>query len=226
MQLKQLSLTHLAAAAREPDAEQPPLLILAHGVGANEQDLMGLAPYADPRFMVISVRAPRRYQYGGFSWFDINWQASGFSIDTAQAVAGWELLQRFTREAVAAYGADPARVYLAGFSQGAITSLGATLTDPGLVAGTVVMSGRWMPEIAPQTDQAAIAGKPLLVVHGEQDNVIPVRYGREIRDYLQTLPVELTYREYRMGHEVSMDSLHDVTVWLRDQLDAGAKARQ
>ena len=221
MQSKQLSLTHLAAAAREPDAEQPPLLILAHGVGANEQDLMGLAPYIDPRFMVVSVRAPRRYQYGGFSWFDIHWQANGFSIDTAQAEEGWKLLQRFTREAVAAYGADPARVYLAGFSQGAITSLGATLSDPELVAGTVVMSGRWMPEIAPQTDQAAIAGKPLLVVHGEQDNVIPVRYGREIRDYLQTLPVKLTYHEYRMGHEVSMDSLHDVTVWLRDQLDAG-----
>ncbi|HYF61546.1 MAG TPA: phospholipase [Herpetosiphonaceae bacterium] len=219
MQLKELPLTHVAAAPREPGAGKPPLLIMAHGVGANEQDLMGLAPYADPRFLVVSVRAPRRYQYGGFSWFDIHWQPSGFSIDTSQAVAGWELLQRFAREAVEAYGADPARVYLAGFSQGAITSLGATLTDPALVAGTVVMSGRWMPEIGPQVDQAAVAGKPLLVVHGEYDDVIPVRYGREIRDYLQTLPVALTYREHRMGHEVSLDSLRDVTAWLQDRLD-------
>lgn len=224
MQLKELPLIHVAAAPREPGAGQPPLLIMAHGVGANEQDLMGLAPYADPRFMVISVRAPRRYQYGGFSWFDIHWQSSGFSIDAAQAVAGWQLLQRFIREAVAAYGADPARVYLAGFSQGAITSLGATLSDPGLVAGAVVMSGRWMPEVAPPTDQAAIAGKPLLVVHGEFDNVIPVRYGREIRDYLQALPVALTYHEYRMGHEVSMDSLRDVTAWLKQRLDDNPQA--
>ncbi|MBA3468980.1 MAG: phospholipase, partial [Herpetosiphonaceae bacterium] len=66
-----LSLTHLVAQPRQRGAEKPPLLLLLHGVGANEEDLMGLAPFADPRFVVISARAPRRYQGGGYSWFDI-----------------------------------------------------------------------------------------------------------------------------------------------------------
>ena len=220
MQPKQLSLVHVVAEPRQRSAGKPPLLILAHGVGANERDLLAFAPYADPRFLVISVRAPRHYQYGGFSWFDIHWRASGFTIDVEQAATGWRGLQTVVREAVAAYGADPARVYLAGFSQGAITCLGATLTEPNLIAGTVVMSGRWMPEIGPQADTHAIVGKPFLVVHGDYDSVIPIRYGRAIREYLQTLPVQLTYQEYPMAHEVSTESLHDVTAWLQQQLDA------
>ncbi len=225
MSSKTLSLTHLVAQPRQRGAEKPPLLLLLHGVGANEEDLMGLAPFADPRFLVISARAPRRYQGGGFSWFDIHWNASGFTIATAQAEQSWHAVQQFIGEAVAAYGADPAQVYLAGFSQGAIISLGATLTSPQLVAGLVVMSGRWMPELGPQTAISAIAEKPILVVHGQHDQVIPIQYGRAIRDFLQTLPVQLTYQEYPMGHEVAMESLQTITAWLARQLDRVPAAR-
>lgn len=220
MQTKPLSLTHLVAEPRQRDDEKPPLLLLLHGVGANEQDLIGLAPYADPRFLVISARAPRRYQGGGFSWFDIQWRTNGFSVDTNQAAESWQIVQQFIAEAIEAYSIDPQRVYLAGFSQGAIISLGATLTAPQLIAGLVVMSGRWMAEIGPQTDIHAVTDKPVLVVHGQYDQVIPIAYGRAIRDFLQTLPVQLTYHEYAMGHEVSMESLRDVSQWLATQLDA------
>ncbi|HEY1014990.1 MAG TPA: alpha/beta fold hydrolase [Herpetosiphonaceae bacterium] len=218
MDAPKLSLTHVVAQPRQP-GPKPPLLLLLHGVGANEQDLIGLAPYADPRFLVISARAPRRYSYGGFAWFDLNWHSGGFSMDPEQVREAWEQVQRFVGEAVAAYGADPERVYLAGFSQGAIVSLGATLTKPELVAGLVVMSGRWMPELGPQADAAAIAGLPVIAVHGLRDQVIPVQFGRAIRDFLATQPVKLEYREYPMAHEVSLESLGDISSWLTARLD-------
>ena len=214
-----LSLVHQVVQPRQTTAEQPPVVFFLHGVGANEHDLLGVSEYLDPRLLIISVRAPRTYQYGGYSWFDIHWNARGFSIDTAQAQASWEHVQHFIAEAVQTYNADPNRVYLAGFSQGAIISLGATLTKPTMIAGLILMSGRWMPEIGPQADRDHIANKPIIVTHGLYDQVIPIQYGRAIRDFLETLPVDLTYHEYPMGHEINGSSLRDIVRWLTRQLD-------
>jgi phospholipase/carboxylesterase len=218
MDSKPLSLPDLV---RRPARSHPapPLLILLHGIGSNEQDLFGLAPYLDERFLIVSARAPNPYG-GGYAWFEIEWLPNGFAIDQAQAEASRELIVRFIGEAAAAYGADPARVYLAGFSQGAIMSGWVTLTRPDLVAGAALMSGRIPDEARAQiATPEQLAGKPFLVVHGLFDQVLPIHYGRASRDLLQGLPVELTYREYPMGHEVSAQSLADVSAWLTERLD-------
>jgi phospholipase/carboxylesterase len=213
-----LSLTHLV---RRParDAAAPPLLILLHGIGSDEQDLFGLAPYLDERFLIVSARAPHPYGWGGHAWFEIEWLPNGIAIDQAQAEVSRDLIVRFIGEAAAAYGADPARVYLAGFSQGAIMSGWVALTRPDLVAGAALMSGRIPDEARAQiAAPEQLAGKPFLVVHGLFDQVLPIQYGRASRDLLQSLPVELTYREYPMGHEVSAQSLADVSAWLTERL--------
>ena len=99
-------------------------------------------------------------------------------------------------------------------------SASVALTQPELVAGAVLMSGRILPEIRPlMASNDALIGFPFLVVHGIADRVIPVTYGRASRDLLSSLPVDLTYREYPMGHEVSQESLSDVAAWLQGQLD-------
>jgi phospholipase/carboxylesterase len=101
-------------------------------------------------------------------------------------------------------------------------SLALLLTRPEKLAGVVAMSGR-LPSQVPERepDHEALKGKPVLVTHGLYDAVLPVEQGRAARDYLAALPVELTYREYPMAHEVSAESLRDVTGWLARALDAG-----
>ena len=219
MEAKSLPLTHLV---RPPahDADAPPLLILLHGIGSNEEDLMGLEPYLDERFLILSARAPHPYgPWGGYAWFEIQWLPDRIVIDRAQAEQSRDLLVRFIGEAVGAFNADPARVYLMGFSQGALMSRWVALTRPELVAGAVLMSGRVPAELRDQiADPEQLAGKPFLVVHGTRDEVLPVQNGRASRDLLQRLPVELTYREYPMGHEINAQSLTDVVAWLSARL--------
>jgi phospholipase/carboxylesterase len=107
-----------------------------------------------------------------------------------------------------------------GFSQGAIMSLAVALARPDKVAGVVAMSGRLLPEFRPLiAEPEALAGLPIMVVHGTADQVMSIRDGREVRDTLSALPVELTYREYPMGHYVAPESLRDVAAWLRERLD-------
>jgi phospholipase/carboxylesterase len=94
------------------------------------------------------------------------------------------------------------------------------------LAGVVAMSGRLpMQALEREPDGEALTGKPVLITHGLHDTVLTVEQGRAARDYLSALPVELTYREYPMGHEVSQQSLRDVTGWLTEALDAGKGAR-
>jgi phospholipase/carboxylesterase len=214
-----LSLIHLV---RSPLQEQaaPPLLLLLHGVGSNERDLFSLAPQFDERLLVISARAPNTRAPDRYAWFEVTFTPQGPLINPQQAEASRLALLQFVREAVAAYCVDPRRVYLAGFSQGAIMSASVALTEPELIAGAALMSGRILPEIDPLlAEPQRLAGKPFLVVHGTADNVLPIHHGRASRDLLASLPVALTYHEYSLGHEISQQSLADVNAWLSGQLD-------
>ncbi len=217
--MKTFPLVHLV---RQPiiEADTPPLLLLLHGIGSNEHDLYGLAPFLDKRFLIISVRAPNILGPGSYAWFEADFTPQGPVINPEQAEASRITLITFLKEAITAYGADPKQVYLMGFSQGAIMSASVALTQPKLVAGAVLMSGRILPEIRPLiASNEELSGFPFLVVHGTVDMVLPITHGRASRELLSSLPVDLTYHEYPMGHEVNQESLSDVTTWLTEQLD-------
>jgi phospholipase/carboxylesterase len=214
------SLTHLVREPLERGAAEPPLLLLLHGVGSNEADLFGLAPYLDGRCLVVSARAPFVLGPGAYGWFQIEITPQGLVADLAQARRSLALLPPFIDELTAAYATDARRVYLMGFSQGAMMSLALALTRPELVAGVVAMSGRLPEQVLDDApDARALAGLPVMVTHGTYDPVLPVEQGRAARRRLETLPVQLTYREYPMGHEVSQESLRDVAAWLKTALD-------
>jgi phospholipase/carboxylesterase len=136
--VKTLSLAHDVRPA-QPGANEvgtrPPLLLLLHGVGANERQMTAIAPAFDPRLVVVSARSPIALERGpsgqdAFAWFHVTFTADGPSIDREEAAVGWAHVAHFADEVVDAYGADPARVFVAGFSQGGIMALAALLTAP------------------------------------------------------------------------------------------------
>jgi phospholipase/carboxylesterase len=221
MKAQTLSLVHRVLEPRQKPSGRPPLLLLLHGIGSNEDDLFGLAPYLDGRFLVASARAPLSMGPGSFGWFNIEFTPQGFVADLDQAEQSRTLLLKFIDELVETYEADSACVFLMGFSQGAMMSLSAALTQPDRVRGVVAMSGRLPSQVLAQgaATPEALRGMPVFVSHGIYDPVLPIDSGRDCREKLEALPVVLTYREYPMGHEVSMESLRDVATWLKSALD-------
>lgn len=223
-----LSLVHTVrppAPDANADGARPPLLVLLHGVGANERQMAALAPSFDPRFVVVSARSPLVLAPDAFAWFHVSFTAEGPAIIAEEAEAGWKSLSRFIDEAVQAYGADPGRVFLAGFSQGGIMALATLLTAPEKVAGAVAMSGRLLPEVLPHAAPfEALRGKPALIVHGVADDKLGIRFARWARERLAHLSIELAYRELPMGHTITSESLDVVHGWLADVLRATAPA--
>ena len=219
-----LPLVHLARRPRQGDGP-PPLLVLLHGYGSNEHDLFALAPYLDERLLVVSARAPLMLMPGSFGWFEIGFYQDDagltqIAVDPRQARLSYGVVAEFVAQAAQAYGADPARVIVGGFSQGASMAAMVALLRPELVAGAAVLSGIVPSEImaaAPPAER--LAGKHFLVTHGARDQVVPVAHGRATRELLQGLPVQLTYREYPdMGHEINNDCLRELVGWLRERL--------
>jgi phospholipase/carboxylesterase len=199
--------------------------VMLHGVGSNEQDLFGLAPQLDPRLLIVSARAPVTIGPGQFGWFPVEWTPDGLVGDMAVAEQSRQTLLRFLDELRTTHGIDNQPVYLVGFSQGAIMSLAVALTEPEQVAGVIAMSGRTLAQLeVPTAAPDRLTGLPILVQHGTQDPVLPIEHGRATRDMLSRLPVDLTYREYPMGHHVTPESLADAINWLAARLDTGPRA--
>ncbi|HYP14482.1 MAG TPA: alpha/beta fold hydrolase [Bryobacteraceae bacterium] len=222
------SLTHAVREPLDKEREAPPMLVLLHGVGSNEQDLLSLAPMLDGRFFVVSVRAPITLQHGSYAWYHIQRTPDGaFDFDPAEAESSRQRLLDFVDELNGSYDVDADRVYLMGFSQGCIMSLACALTQPRKFAGVVGMSGRWLPGMEERVAPAdKLRGLPVTILHGTQDGVITIDYGRALRSQLESLPVDLTYREYPMGHSISQESFGDVQTWLSRELGRNTDWRE
>jgi len=217
-----VELSYVIRPPRTP-SERPPLLVLLHGVGADEHDLLPLAAHLDPRLLVVSLRAPREYPVMGYSWFDIDWSTVPPAYDLAQAEESRAAVAALLPELARKHGADPARTFLFGFSQGGAMALAVALTRPELLRGLVVHSGRLVPDLrARAASPAALAALEALVLHGVDDPVLPVERGREIRDFLEPLlGGRLRYAEHEAAHEITERSLGDVASWLRARIGDG-----
>jgi len=218
----------LAYAAYVPPGEGPfPALIALHGVGASAHDLFGLAPTIhDGRAVVLCPQGPVRLAVGGgmpgYGWFPM---IPGQPPEVEAFMASAEALRRFIDAALERYPIDPARVVLAGFSQGGTLACELALRDPDRFAGLAALSS-WFPEplanLLPKLP--GHEGFPVLVVHGTQDFAIAIERARETREALRSYGVALMYREFDMGHEIRPDALRVILRWLEERAFARAAA--
>lgn len=209
-----LSFLHRPADA---DVAQPWLLVLMHGVGSNEEDLFGLAPYVPKNFHVLSLRAPYAMGPSAYGWFEFSINRVGDRIiNEPQEVAARQLVAQTLAAAAQQFGIPPQRVVAGGFSQGGIMALSVLLTRPALLHAAMVMHSRVLQKIIPLVAPAdELQGKQLWLSHGTRDNVIPLAAAHQIRDLVKTLPVELSYAEYASAHEIIEEELVEAMGWLQ-----------
>lgn len=192
---------------REPGLDRT--LVLLHGFGADEHDLLPIGHELDPRLRVVSLQAPIALDFGGRAWFNLQQTPEGFAFDPVEVAEA----ARLALEAVEEIAGRSPRPLLCGFSQGAGMALSATLARPDLTSGVLVLSGVPPRAQRPATPRA-LGGLPVFVAHGIHDPLIPVEVGRATRDLLQQLGAGVTYREYPMGHMVIPEEIADARTWL------------
>ncbi|MEM8965974.1 MAG: alpha/beta fold hydrolase [Bacteroidota bacterium] len=196
-------------------SKNPPLMILLHGLGSNEQDLFSFAPLLDPRYLIISVRAPLSYGYGGYAWFNIDFSKGIPQPNIEEVQQAQQQFSGFLDEIMQEFQPNVGHVYLVGFSQGAIMSYATAFTYPKKISGLVAMSGYILQETTPSDGiTSAHHDLKIFATHGTQDPVLPFFLGRSAADYLQQHQFSYEFKEYAMAHEVNQACFSDVKNWL------------
>jgi phospholipase/carboxylesterase len=211
-----MELFHLErAAAGEPEG----LLVLHHGRGTDERDLIGIADFIDPerRLRVVTPRAPLQLPGSpGYHWYLV--PRVGYpdpeTFEAARAALA-ELHDRLWEES----GIGPERTVLGGFSMGAVMSYATALSaERPAVAGILAFSGfvptveDWEPSLADRTDTR------VFISHGRRDPVIGVEFAERARELLEDGDLDVTYRESELGHQIDPAHLREAATWLGEVL--------
>ena len=143
MNIIKTALTHKILPPRSKTGEKSPALILLHGRGANEDDLLGLSEYLDDRFLFIGARAPFSFQLGGgFTWYDV---LEVGKPEPKMFAESYQRLFQFHNDVKKNYPIDSKKIFYLGFSMGTMMSYAFALTNPHEVKGVVANSG-YIPE--------------------------------------------------------------------------------
>ena len=205
---------------RQPEIKSahPPLLILLHGVGSNEQDLFSLANHLPDKYLIISARSPITQAPGHYAWYQVNFATGKPVFDLQQEESSRKMIIDFIAQLKKEYAFDEHQVYLCGFSQGAIMSYSVALTRPDLVHGIAIMSGRLLEEIKPfVAEKQQLQGLKVFISHGTYDNTLGVQYAQQGEAYLKSLGLVPQMKMYADGHTINKDMLNDLVSWLNEQ---------
>ena len=208
-------------AIERPAAGSPEgLLVLHHGRGSDEQDLMGLAGVLDPagRLHVVTPRAPLRLPGSpGYHWYLV--PRVGYP-DPDSFRAARDELAAFHDDLWERTGIGPERTVLGGFSMGTVMSYALGLGgDRPAPAGILALSG-FIPTVEgwePSLDDRR--GTSVLIAHGRLDPVIPVTFARRAHELLEQAGLTVDYRESDAAHNVDPGDIPRTAAWLDATLD-------
>ena len=198
---------------READGEPDGLLILHHGRGADEQDLLGLGDVLDPPGGCTS--SPRRRRCASRAAGQPLVPGPACRLPGPAASAALRALAAFHDELWERTGSAPTRTVLGGFSMGTVMSYALGLGPSGpRPAGILAFSG-FVPTVEDwQPDLANRRGLRTFIAHGRRDPVIEVSFGRSARDLLKRGGLEVSYHEGDLGHQIDPSQLGAALSWL------------
>ena len=191
------------------------LLVLHHGRGTSEQDLIGLADVLDPqrRLHVAAPRGPLTLPgWPGFHWYAV--PRVGYP-DPATFEAARSRLAAFHDELWDRTGTTPGQTILGGFSMGSVMSyaLGLDGTRPA-PAGILAFAGfiptveGWQPDLASRRDTR------VFIAHGRQDPIMDVGFARQARDLLESGGLAVDYHESDVAHHIDPEHLEAAVRWV------------
>lgn len=196
------------AGATDPHA---PLVVLLHGRGSHEREILTLTSHLPAGPAYAAVRAPIT-EGGGYAWF----ANRGIGRPVAESLAGTTAWFRTWLEDMAPAGRP---VILAGFSGGAAFAGALLLTDPSRLAGAAILYGTLPFDAGIPTDPAQLAGTPVFLAQGETDTVIPRQLLDRTWSYLLGDSGAPAYaRRDPGGHSITATTLAALGGWIQERL--------
>jgi phospholipase/carboxylesterase len=216
-------MTRLEGASYGPHNDVQPghMVVMLHGYGADGNDLIGLAPVLGPLMPDVIFYAPNAPQPCegnpfGYQWFPVS------RLDPALALAGVRGaaadVDAFLDEKMAEHGLDESRTVLIGFSQGTMMALHVGLRRPRPLAGIIGFSGMLA---GPEVLASEITSRPpVLLAHGDQDEMLPHILSQRAAQVLQQAGVQVgLHIAEGVGHGINDTALQHAARFLMEVFD-------
>ena len=209
----------------EPAQDAVAAVIWLHGLGADGHDFLPVVdeldipqgirfvfPHADVRPVTINGGAEMR------AWYDIDMSAPlAGTEDIRESAARLDALVQTQVDS----GINAEKIVVAGFSQGGVIALQHGLRSTRKLAGVMALS-TYVHDPEHLIDEITLESvdAPIFMAHGISDPMIPITRAITSREALLGLNYQLEWHEYQMGHQVCIEELHDISVWLTNRLGA------
>ncbi|MCB1827531.1 MAG: dienelactone hydrolase family protein [Coxiellaceae bacterium] len=208
----------------EPNNKVDSCVIWLHGLGADGHDFEGVVPelnlpkehgvrfvfpHAPIRPVTINMHMKMRAWYDIFTLDSLEKEDEVGILESAQQIETLIQQQKI----------DPTRIIIAGFSQGGAMALHIGITAKQTFGGIIALS-TYLPFLHQPEKRPSIIHEtlPILQCHGEYDDVIPARTGKETYDYLKTGIKDIEWKSYNMGHQVCTEEIRTIGNWLTQRL--------
>jgi phospholipase/carboxylesterase len=191
--------------------ESGPTLLLLHGTGGNEEDLVGLGETLAPGAAILSPRG-KVSEYGAPRFF--RRLAEGV-FDHEDLLFRTHELAEFAEAAAAEYGFDRAKLVAVGYSNGANVAASTILLHPGLLRAAVLFRAMvpFEPDVTPD-----LSGMPIFMAAGRADRMIPPDNTQHLADILLEAGADVDLRWRNVGHPLTYEEVGEAKEWLASLL--------
>lgn len=184
-------------------------LILLHGRGADELDLLPIGKLIGLNFNIFSIRAPKNFIYSGYTWFDMS---ENMIINDDDFHSSYLQLSHTTKNILSENKSK--NNFILGFSQGAVMAFAIGLANPELFSGVIAQSGFAFQSKKVFYDWDNSINTKFLLTHGEFDPIVPINFATKTKILFAKNNLPLDYLTYPIQHEISEQSIFDVKNWI------------
>ncbi|MDD3265781.1 MAG: dienelactone hydrolase family protein [Burkholderiales bacterium] len=199
-------------------------VIWMHGLGADYNDFVQVVPelnldssikFIFPNAPVIPVTINNGFKMR--AWYDIlNFNDLNREVDANGIVANVDKINTLIEELIV--GGIPAnKIIIAGFSQGGVIAYYTALNSKHALGGLLVLSS-YLPETSLIKSENLQHRNllPILICHGTVDPVVKIDYAKNATQYLQSVKLDFTWKEYHMEHSLCYEEIKDIATWMND----------
>jgi phospholipase/carboxylesterase len=200
-------------AAQEPAR----FLLLLHGWTGDENSMWIFTGKFPADMWIAAPRGPYSVKEGGYSWRPPpSVQDSGRGLPSLSDLKpAADSLIRLVDEISVSIGVEAAQFDVAGFSQGGALTNALVLLYPQRIRKAAVLAGFMPGGVDDLIGRRVLAGKPVFVVHGTQDKLVPLERALASIELLEEAGAQVTFCEAEVGHKVSADCLHSLEAFFR-----------
>ncbi|KPW18563.1 Phospholipase/carboxylesterase family protein [Pseudomonas amygdali pv. ulmi] len=197
-----------------------PLVIFIHGYGSNAADLFGLKEHLPADYNYLSVQAPVELRADSYKWFTQKPGVPDYDGVTEDLKSSGKQLSAFITQATGKFHTQPGKVFLVGFSQGAMMSYEVALRQPKLVGGIAALSGRLLPVVQSELKASDdLKRLNVFIGHGVQDRQVAYASGPQAEATLKSLGLSPQFHGYEgLGHSINEIEVIDLANWLQQSV--------